>query len=297
MEAEQEINIGQLFKIVLNYWKTITGLFTLFSIISIIYTLTLYNEYRAGTSLIPNNIIYSSGSTANSPLGGLASFAGLGSSSSASNEVIIAKEIMQSQEFINNFVRKNNLMVHIMGAKGWDNTTNQIVVDPKVYDEKNKKWIKGEPSDFAVYEEFSNRLSVGEDKKTSIVSLSIEYYSPTLAKKWVDMYVKEINEQMRQRKLKLTYKNLENLESAIDKPTSQITSQSLSRLIYEQQRIKMLAEATSEYVFETISPPVLPEKKSKPVRSIIVIIFAFSGAFFGMMYALIREIYILNTKE
>jgi uncharacterized protein involved in exopolysaccharide biosynthesis len=297
MEAEQEINIGQLFKIVLNYWKTITGLFTLFSIISIIYTLTLYNEYRAGTSLIPNNIIYSSGSTANSPLGGLASFAGLGSSSSASNEVIIAKEIMQSQEFINNFVRKNNLMVHIMGAKGWDNTTNQIVVDPKVYDEKNKKWIKGEPSDFAVYEEFSNRLSVGEDKKTSIVSLSIEYYSPTHAKKWVDMYVKEINEQMRQRKLKLTYKNLENLESAIDKPTSQITSQSLSRLIYEQQRIKMLAEATSEYVFETISPPVLPEKKSKPVRSIIVIIFAFSGAFFGMMYALIREIYILNTKE
>ena len=297
MEAEQEINIGQLFKIVLNYWKIITGLFILFSIISIIYTLTLYNEYRAGTSLIPNNIIYSSGSTANSPLDGLASFAGLGSSSSASNEVIIAKEIMQSQEFINNFVRKNDLMVHIMAAKGWDNTTNQIVVDPKVYDEKNKKWIKGEPSDFAVYEEFSNRLSVGEDKKTSIVSLSIEYYSPNLAKKWVDMYVKEINEQMRQRKLKLTYKNLENLESAIDKPTSQITSQSLSRLIYEQQRIKMLAEATSEYVFETISPPVLPEKKSKPVRSIIVIIFAFSGAFFGMMYALIREIYIINTKE
>ena len=95
------------------------------------------------------------------------------------------------------------------------------------------------------------------------------------------MIVKEINEQMRQRRLKLTYKNLENLESAINKPQSQITSQSLSRLIYEQQRIKMLAEATSEYVFETISPPVLPEKKSKPIRSIIVIIFAFFWGIFS----------------
>tara|TARA_B100000965_G_scaffold28469_1_gene21098 strand:- start:17062 stop:17952 length:891 start_codon:yes stop_codon:yes gene_type:complete len=296
METEKEINLGQLFKIILIYWKIILGSFATFSIISIIFSLTLYNEYRAGTSLVPNNIIYSSGSNTNSPLSGLASIAGIGPSSSSSNEVIIAKEIMQSQEFINNFVRNNNLLVHIMGVKGWDNEANKMVINSRVYDEKNKIWKKGEPSDFAVYEEFSNRLSVGEDKKTSIVSVSIEYYSPVLAQKWVDMYVKEINEQMRQRKLKLTYKNLENLESAIQKPTSQITSQSLSRLIYEQQRMKMLAEATSEYVFETISPPVLPEKKSKPVRSIIVIIFAFSGAFLAIMYALIREIYILNTR-
>ena len=179
----------------------------------------------------------------------------------------------------------------------WDSKNNQPVINSRIYDTKKKLWIKGAPSDFGIYEVFSERLSISEDKKTSIVSVSIEYYSPKLAKEWVDLIVKEINEQMRQRRLKLTYKNLENLETAINKPQSQITAQSLSRLIYEQQRIKMLAEATSEYVFETISPPVLPEKTSKPTRSIIVIIFAFFGAFLAIMYALIRELQTENFKE
>ena len=297
MENEKEINLKQIFKILLAYKISIISSFTLFSIVSIIFTLTLYNEYRAGTSLVPNNIIKSSGQNITSSLGGLASFAGLGSVSSASNEVIIAKEIMQSQEFISNFVRKNDLLIHIMATKGWDFKNDKPVINTRVYDVDKKLWKKGPPSDFGIFEAFSERLSVGEDKKTSIVSVSIEYYSPALAQKWVEMIVKEINEQMRQRRLKLTYKNLENLESAINKPQSQITSQSLSRLIYEQQRIKMLAEATTEYVFETISPPVLPEKKSKPIRSIIVIIFAFSGAFLAMIYALIRELQIENSME
>ena len=137
MENEKEINLKQIFKILLAYKISIISSFTLFSIVSIIFTLTLYNEYRAGTSLVPNNIIKSSGQNITSSLGGLASFAGLGSGSSASNEVIIAKEIMQSQEFISNFVRKNDLLIHIMATKGWDFKNNRLscmikegIIDP-----------------------------------------------------------------------------------------------------------------------------------------------------------------------
>ena len=297
MSNEDEINIGDLSKIVLKSWKLIIINFTIFSVISIAYTLSIYNEYKANTSLIQNPLISSSSSISSSGLGGIASLAGIGSPGGTSNEVILAKEIMQSQDFITNFVRKNNLVIPVMAAKGWDSKTDKLVIDNNIYDEVNKTWIKGEPSDFGIYEKFSEKLSLGEDKKTSIVSLSIEYYSPQIAKLWVELYVDEINEHMRNRKLDITYSNLENLESAIQKPSSKVASESLSRLLYEQQRTKMLAEATSNYVFETINPPVLPEKKSKPLRAIIVIIAAFSGAFLSIFWVLCKNLYLSNREE
>jgi uncharacterized protein involved in exopolysaccharide biosynthesis len=297
MNDETEISINDLFKILLKSWKLIVFNFTLFSILSILYTLSIYNEYRAGSTLIPNKLIDSSGVGSSSGLGGLASIAGIGNGSGSSNEVILAKEIMQSQEFIKNFVRKNNILIETIAVKGWDSKSNRLVIDNKIFDEDKKIWIKGEPSDFGIFEEFSQRINISEDKKTSIVSISIEYYSPQIAKKWVELYVAEINEHMRKRKLLITNRNLESLEFAIQKPSSQVTNESLSRLIYEQQRTKMLAEATPEYVFETINPPVLPEKKSKPSRAIIVIISAFTGAFLSIFWALCKNLYLNNKRH
>tara|TARA_B100000768_G_C11225497_1_gene352568 strand:+ start:65 stop:958 length:894 start_codon:yes stop_codon:yes gene_type:complete len=297
MNDETEISINDLFKILLKSWKLIVFNFTLFSILSILYTLSIYNEYRAGSTLIPNTLIDSSGVGSSSGLGGLASIAGIGNGSGSSNEVILAKEIMQSQEFIKNFVRKNNILIETIAVKGWDSKSNRLVIDNKIFDEDKKIWIKGEPSDFGIFEEFSQRINISEDKKTSIVSISIEYYSPQIAKKWVELYVAEINEHMRKRKLLITNRNLESLEFAIQKPSSQVTNESLSRLIYEQQRTKMLAEATPEYVFETINPPVLPEKKSKPSRAIVVIISAFTGAFLSIFWALCKNLYLNNKRH
>ena len=296
MNDENEINISDLSKIILKSWKLIVFSFTLFSILSIFYTLSIYNEYRAGSTLIPNKLIDSSGVGSSSGLGGLASIAGINNAGS-SNEVILAKEIMQSQEFIKNFVRKNNILIEIMAVKGWDSKSNKLIIDNKIFDEGKKVWVKGEPSDFGIFEEFSQRLDISEDKKTSIVSISIEYYSPQIAKDWVELYVAEINEYMRKRKLLIANRNLESLEFAIQKPSSQVANTSLSRLIYEQQRTKMLAEATPEYVFETINPPVLPEKKSKPSRAIIVIIAALTGAFLSIFWALCKNLYFNNKRH
>ena len=95
MSNEDEINIGDLSKIVLKSWKLIIINFTIFSVISIAYALSIYNEYKANTSLIQNPLISSSSSISSSGLGGIASLAGIGSPGGTSNEVILAKEIMQ----------------------------------------------------------------------------------------------------------------------------------------------------------------------------------------------------------
>ena len=61
---------------------------------------------------------------------------------------------------------------------------------------QNKKWLVedesgaiGPPSSWQLFQAFCQMLSVSEDKKSGLVSVSIEYYSPQIAKQWVDLYV------------------------------------------------------------------------------------------------------------
>ncbi|MDQ7050415.1 MAG: hypothetical protein Q9M92_13140 [Enterobacterales bacterium] len=49
------------------------------------------------------------------------------------------------------------------------------------------------PSGWELYEKFKDRVSVSQDKKTGLISLSVEYYSPQIAKQWADQLVKAIN--------------------------------------------------------------------------------------------------------
>jgi hypothetical protein len=55
------------------------------------------------------------------------------------------------------------------------------------------------PTSWQLFKTFSGMLSVSEDKKSGLVSVSIEYYSPRIAKEWLDSYVASINSHMQSR--------------------------------------------------------------------------------------------------
>ena len=44
-------------------------------------------------------------------------------------------------------------------------------------------------------------LTVSEDKKSGLISVSIEYYSPQIAKQWLDLYISAINKHMQERQV------------------------------------------------------------------------------------------------
>jgi LPS O-antigen subunit length determinant protein (WzzB/FepE family) len=77
-------------------------------------------------------------------------------------------------------------------------------------------------------------------------------------------------------------------EQAIEYLQKQIERTSLAdlhsvffRLIEEQTKTVMLASASKEYLLKTIDPAVAPEKKSKPNRSLIVVLSALLGFLLG----------------
>ena len=51
----------------------------------------------------------------------------------------------------------------------------------------------------------------------------------------------------------------------------------------------MLAKVTDEYLLKTLDPAVAPEKKSKPKRSLIVILAAFVGLTLGVTILIISR--------
>ena len=218
----EEVSLKELLLIVWQKRNLVIYITTFFAVFSIIYSLTLSNEYRSTAVLVPTenspnlSSMMSGGLGMSLPLAGL----DLGSSNSDSK---IALEVMSSWKFIESFIEKNNLQVYIGASNGWDSRANEVLIDDGIYDVETKKWISGflssnkdpEPSSWDLFEMFSKKLSISEDRFTGHVTVSIDFYSPEVSKEWVDKYVIAINEKMRLRSLEQLDRNIERLKEQI----------------------------------------------------------------------------------
>ena len=119
--------------------------------------------------------------------------------------------------------------------------------------------------------------------------IGVEFYSPTLAKQWVDWLVTDINDYMRT-------KDLNSANRTIDYLTKQLNSTSIAdmqtifyQLIEEQTKTIMLANVRQDYVLEVIDPAVVPEEEAKPKRALICVLVTLLGGFLAVIFVLIRH--------
>ncbi len=258
--------------------------------IAVFVTLMIPNMYKATAVLMPaSESATSSLARIAGQLGGLASLAGLnlGAQDQAS-KTIAAMELIRSWGFQEQFIRDNGLEVPVFAAKGWNRETNQLVIDPRVYDVEKQEWIrqfdpaKGqtlEPSGWELYKRFSPRISIAEDPKTGFVTLSVEYYSPYLARDWVDKLVIAVNRLLQARDLVEATKSIEYLDEKMSQTSLVEIKAVLARLIEEQTKNLMLAQVSDEYVLRTLSQAKVPEERSSPKRSLICILATLAAGF------------------
>ena len=74
------------------------------------------------------------------------------------------------------------------------------------------------PTSWELFERFSEMLSISQDKQSGLVSVSIEYYSPQMAKEWLDLYIAAINEYMQERQVAKVSNNISYLEARLRNP-------------------------------------------------------------------------------
>jgi uncharacterized protein involved in exopolysaccharide biosynthesis len=301
---EDEIDLRELFSVL---WasKILLAIITLvFTSTSVIYALVTPNQFQATAILAPAQQDSRGISSALSQFGGLASLAGINIGGSQDGDSRIALEVMQSRSFIEQFIKQSGIMVEIMAAKGWNSDSKRLILDRDIYDSHSRQWVRSAssgrevtPSLWEAYKVFSEILQVSEDKKTGLVSVSIEFYSPYLAQQWLENYILAINLHLQQRKLKRIDKNIGYLDEQIATTSVVEMREIFFTLIQEQIKSKMLVEASPDYAFTVVGEVMLPEEKSQPKRALIVVLGGLLGAMLSICLVLFRYYWFNNNSN
>lgn len=296
-QYDDEIDLRELFGVLWAGSRKIIAITAVFAFVSVIYALSLSDQFKATVLLAPAQSDSSDLSGALGQLGGLASLAGVDIGGGDSSEAQMAQEIMKSWSFIDVFIAENNISVEVYAAEGWSRGSNELQIDDDIYDAETKTWLVendntgevGPPSSWVLFQAFSERLVVSENKKSGLVSVSIEYYSPQIAKQWLDMYVAAINAHMQQRQMEKVTNNINYLQAQIENTSIAEMREVFYTIIAEQTKNKMLAEASPEYAFVAVSPSMVPEEKSQPERAFICIIGTLLGGILSVLLVLVMH--------
>jgi len=302
-DFDDEIDLRELFYVLLQGKWIIVSLTAFVSIIGVIYSLLLPNIYESKAMLVPVN----SSSGISGALGSYSGLAGLAGISlpPAGNEGNSAKAIqkIRSLSFFENNLLANIHLPDLMAVKSWNFKTNIVAYDESIYDTSSNTWIRDYsypqqqiPSAQESFERFETQhLSLSEDKKSGFITLSIKHQSPFIAKQWAELVVNEVNSFYRQKDKSESEKAVSYLNQQISMTGLSEIKQVLAQLLQEETKKSTLIEANQHYVFDYIDPPAVMEKKSEPKRALILILSALLGGMLSILLVFIRH-YAIKQK-
>ncbi|MFZ3508398.1 Wzz/FepE/Etk N-terminal domain-containing protein [Vibrio harveyi] len=289
--TDDEIDLRELFKALWKgKWIIIATTF-IFAIGSLLYALSLPNIYKADALLASAESSNGGGlSKMAGQLGGLAALAGVNLGGSESSQTELAVQVMKSRQFIEVFIKKHNLLVPLMAAKGWDLANNKLILDDEVYNSGTSVWLRkpdglrgAKPTAQEAFEVFRKEvLNISQDKDSGLYTVSVKHYSPYVAQQWVNWLIKDINKVMRERTIAETSQNLTYLNTQLEKTSVTDMQSTFYKLIEEQTKSLMLAEVQEEFIFKVVDPAVVPELKDGPKRTLICLLGLILGLIVGV---------------
>ncbi len=301
-DFDDEIDLRELFYVLLEGKWIIVSLTAFVSIFGVIYSLSLPNIYESKALLVPVNP--SSGiSGALGSYSGLAGLAGI-SLPPGDDEGNSAKAIkkISSLSFFENNMLENIHLPDLMAVKSWNPKTNIVAYDESIYDNSSNTWVRDYsyprqqiPSAQESFEVFKQHVSLSEDKKSGFITLSMKHQSPYVAKQWTELIVNEVNAFYRQKDKSESEKIVSYLNQQISMTGFSEIKLVLAQLLQEETKKLTLIEANQYYVFDYIDPPAVMEKKSEPKRALICVLSAILGGMLSILLVLIRH-YFFSEK-
>lgn len=279
--AEDEINLLDLLLVVAKNKRMILAASFLTACLAAAISLLMPNIYRAEVLLAPVKSDDGKGggrASALGGLGGLASIAGISVGGGGSVEENLA--VLNSREFLWKFVQDKKLMP-ILFEDAWD-------AQKKTWKETDPK---EQPGQMDVYRLLTagGVLSVNKDKKTELVTLAVEWQDAALTAEWSNALVEQLNQYLAQEAIARSQRNLQYLNDELMRTPIEEMRKTLFDLIAGEQKKAMLANAQKDFAFRVLDAAVVPDKKAKPKRSLIVILSALVAGFLAVIWAFIRE--------
>tara|TARA_B100000427_G_scaffold287517_1_gene262185 strand:- start:15461 stop:16255 length:795 start_codon:yes stop_codon:yes gene_type:complete len=258
----------------------------------------LPNQYTSSALLAP--VKKSEAANIPSSFSGLGSLIGgtdisrlLGGSAVDDKEIFIGT--LNSVSFFEKFV-DDELLIYLFAAKKYNHETKEIVIDPKIYDEENKIWVRKlsgpyfnlKPSIQEAHEAFHKKFTVNVNKQNFLVEVSYTHISPIVAQLVVEKVVDSLNAYLREKTKEESEKSIRYLQEQIQNNTLIDVQDSLNLLITQNIQSAMFAEVNKDFAYEYINYPIIPELKSGPSRALICI--------FGFLAFLISLLLVLTVN-
>ena len=272
---EDEIDLLELIRILLDAWKTILGVTIVCTGLAFAYAMYAPESFKAETLLAPAEEEKSGSSSALSQFGGLAAMAGISIPSSSNIERVLAT--LETREFLKKFISSQKLL--------------PIIFDD-LWDESSDSWRLIEGQEELTVEDgilpLQGAIEVDQEK-SGLITLSISWKDPDIAAQWANRLVKQLNEQLRQKAITDSKKRVGYLEQELAKTTLQDMRAVLYNLLESEKQKAMLANVNEDFALEVIDPAVAPKTRENPKRKLIVVLGGVCGGFLGIFTVLIAQ--------
>ena len=284
---DDEIDLRELFNVLWTAKKLIIPITAIFAIGSVVYSLSLNNHYKSESLFLARSASENQGL---SQYSSLAAMAGITLPSSGEDKAAQMIELIKSRKFVKHLMTFENILPSILAAKSYNNSTQELLFNQKLYESETKTWKNNEiPSYLKAHKAYIGMLSIAQDKKTGFISINIEHISPVFAKDFLELIIRESNELIRKKDMEESKQGLEYLTSELSKTPFVAIKESINALIEAQLETQMLAQINQDYILIEIEPPFIPEQKSKPIRTYICVAGTMLGGMLSVLIVLIRH--------
>jgi uncharacterized protein involved in exopolysaccharide biosynthesis len=280
IEQGRELSLRQAGRIIFAGRRWVLACMAVTTLACSLWALLSDTFYRSSVVLIAVTLDRAAGGAMASALGqfgGLASLAGI-NLEPRDSRLEEALAVLQSREFIERFIADHNLLPAFF---------------PRKWDARTERWNVPEsrqPTPWKGYKYFTKEiLNVTRDKKTELITVSIDWKDRAVAAGWANELVERVNTEMRERVLQAAVLSIQYLEKEREQTLLVETRDAINRLIESEIRQKMLATVTKEYVFRVVDRalPADIDDIERPKRLLLVLLGVFGGALIGSIGVLV----------
>lgn len=289
-----EIDLRRLFEILWEGKYIIVGFTVIFSIIAVLYSLSLPNLYQSSALLSP--VSKNSSNQSLQGIGGIASLAGIDINQSVGGKEATALKKLNTLSFFSESIYPFIYLPDLMAIESWNPENNTIIYKNNLYNHKTKEWVRTAkypksqvPSPQESFKIFKKHFNVSSDNNTGFVVIKVKHQSPFLAKEWTQLIVNQINVFFRDKDKREAQAAMNFLNSQIAQTTHTEIKQVIASLLQQNMQQMTLIEANKSYVFSYLDPPKIMEEKIEPIRSSISILGAVIGLFLGAIFVIVRQ--------
>lgn len=273
---DDEIDILELWDTLMSGWQWIAGATILAAVSSIAVALLMTPIYRSQVVMVSAEDPGARGGGASAlaaQFGGIADLAGVSLGATGSKAEAMA--VLKSRSLAEGYIKEMNLLPILFEEK---------------WDAANQRWKVDDPTKIptieAAYKFLSeNVLKIDEDKKTGVITLSVEWKDRIMAAQWANDLVRRANDTMRARAVAEAQASIDYLHLELGKTGVVEIQQAIYRLLEANYKTSSIANTREQYAFKVIDPavPADANRKVRPKRAMIVILTTLIAGFISVL--------------